>query len=291
MPEVRRFALCGRGCDDGPGLLELTLKILSDFKDYYDGGRALDTEDTPVYARFSRVHDLPPQQLSAAQREMLENAGRDLWQPTMIPPFSPVAQIEVIAFCGRLFPYYVLRWTNDKKKWTCRYCYTLDQYFRALEEYVAHEKTIENSDALSALRDALAEARGNDRQQRHRWGGVSLNTATWPAFQSRLVVDVPVRFFVYFKAPVVLFRPGTIRGTERRIIINPCLKEANFVSQVSPHQAWQDLSMYLGNTLVDIASKPPQPISDELRAETHGFDRQSFRSAKGGRIKSNRGDW
>jgi hypothetical protein len=35
----------------------------------------------------------------------------------------------------------------------------------------------------------------------------------------------------------------------------------------------------------------PRPITDELKAYAHGFDKQSFRRAKGGRKVTDRGDW
>ena len=260
------------------------MKILSDFKDYYDGGRALDDEDTPVYARFCVVHELPDVP-RPEHRALIENASRDLWQRSTLPPDAPWADVEVIAFCGRLYPLYRVGWSDIKGKQQTRYCYTFDQYIRALEERHAFERTLEHSTALGGLRDALKSVQSSERpRHRFRYDEPRLNRATWAEFQASRVVDVPPRFFVYFKAPVVSYQ-------RRKLVINPCLKDYNFVSQVAPHQAWQDLSMFLGNTLVDLAATPPRPISDELRAQTHGFDRQSFRSAKGGRVKSSRNDW
>ncbi|MDP2344118.1 MAG: hypothetical protein Q8O67_24385 [Deltaproteobacteria bacterium] len=218
-------------------------------------------------------------------RALLENAGRDLWQIEALPPLAPFANTEVLAFCGRSYPLYRVEWTDLKKKHQVRCCFTFDQYVRALEERLAFEKTLEESAHLAKVRDALRDVQAAD-QPRPRWRGEQplLSRRTWAAFQARHVVELPVRLFVYFKAPALVFHP-------RCLVINPCLKDYNLVSQLPPHQAWQDLSMYLGNTLVDLCSTPPRPITDEQRAETHGFDRRSFRTAKGGREKSNRGDW
>lgn len=42
-----------------------------------------------------------------------------------------------------------------------------------------------------------------------------------------------------------------------RVVVNPSLRELGFQSQLDAHQVWQELSVYLGNTLVDLATPPP----------------------------------
>lgn len=78
-----------------------------------------------------------------------------------------------------------------------------------------------------------------------------------------------------FNTPVVL---------ERRIsnsIIyckNPCLKEIGFASVVPPTEAWQEISMWLGN-FYHRAENETVEIPNDIRVRQHGFDDMSFRKA------------
>lgn len=64
-----------------------------------------------------------------------------------------------------------------------------------------------------------------------------------------------------------------------RIIVNPCLKTLEFFRKYSAFEAWQMLSHYVGNVLVE-ESKPIWPVPDKVTAESHGFDKHSFRKDK-----------
>lgn len=85
---------------------------------------------------------------------------------------------------------------------------------------------------------------------------------------------------------------GTARGDRQptvQVFNNPCLKDIDF-THIPLHQMWQDLSMYVENDMAMGSTPAPRPITDELRAETHGFDKQSFKNQKN-RQKGNRHDW
>ena len=78
---------------------------------------------------------------------------------------------------------------------------------------------------------------------------------------------------------------------DAELVTNPILKALQFQTRVDVYTAWQELSMFLGNNIVNASTPPPRPISDDERAETKGFDKKtSFRNQKN-RPKSHRGDW
>lgn len=85
---------------------------------------------------------------------------------------------------------------------------------------------------------------------------------------------------------------GTGRGHRVNMVqvfANTILKDIDF-THVPLHQMWQDLSLYVENDMAMGSTPLPLPITDELRAETHGFDKQSFKNQKN-RTKGNRSDW
>lgn len=70
----------------------------------------------------------------------------------------------------------------------------------------------------------------------------------------------------------------TVRRVERvvQFVINPRLKELDFVRVYNPFDAYQEISMFLGGVLGN-ESAPMITIEDKYRIENHGFDKWSFR--------------
>lgn len=61
------------------------------------------------------------------------------------------------------------------------------------------------------------------------------------------------------------------------VVHYPNLKELTFFRVLPPLEAFQRIQMYLTNELAREKQMPEEPISDKLKAETHGFDKWSFR--------------
>lgn len=68
------------------------------------------------------------------------------------------------------------------------------------------------------------------------------------------------------------------------LVINPCLRDINFQKRMDGITAFQEISQHLAS--LSILNVPqPDPISDELRAQTKGFDSKSFRKGPEGKRK------
>jgi len=59
------------------------------------------------------------------------------------------------------------------------------------------------------------------------------------------------------------------------LIKNPCLADLDFFKVVSPFEAYQEISMFLGNELAK--QEDPAPARDKDLIAAHGFDKFSFR--------------
>lgn len=62
------------------------------------------------------------------------------------------------------------------------------------------------------------------------------------------------------------------------LIVNPELKKLGFSKIKDGVSAFQEISAYISGTL-NANRVEPEPITDVLRAQTHGFDKNSFRKA------------
>ncbi len=92
------------------------------------------------------------------------------------------------------------------------------------------------------------------------------------------------KIFINEKVPVFSL------AEETQITLNPHLYELEFQRKVEPFTCYQDIRWYLGGVL-GMPERSLTVISDEIRAQQHGFDKNSFRTMKGDKKprKSNRG--
>ncbi len=238
------------------------MRIVSRFTDYYDGLRSLDREDTPLYVRETTTTDL--QALTTrARADLLAQLG-PLWRDDVVPPFPdaiPDAERIVVGFCGRAFA--GVRAFGEV-------CWDLDEVLALVDVRVADR----------GEREIMRQQLTSTSTSRWRPG---LNRATWARHVASRRTDVGPAPFIALRAPVVVV-------SDRELVVNACLRDQGFARRVDPYAAWQELSLFLGNTLLLDAPPPPRPVDDTLKAHAHGFDGQSFRNTKK-RPKANRSDW
>lgn len=244
------------------------MKIVSKFKDYYDSMRSMDREPEPLYVRETTTHRLTGYQWRGRRHgetpegRATREAADPLWTEATTPPHPRRATggRGVVAFCGRLYPFLTY---GGRVAWT-------------IQAFIDAAIATADDDDFPDKRGWLERVANGQRL--HEFNGRSWDHFMWS--RTRVVDDAPFR---HFDAPVIAM-------TDEDIVVNPRLHAYDFARQVDSYTAWQDISMFLGNNLVRSVMKP-EPVSDELKAHAHGFDKQSFRKTKTGRKKSDRGDW
>lgn len=90
-----------------------------------------------------------------------------------------------------------------------------------------------------------------------------------------------------YKSPIVLLAPdineeqhfGIINTYRTHAIVDANLKMLQFYKVMTIQQCFQQIEMYISNVLVS-DPMPELKISDKLRAESHGFNKESFRKQK-----------
>lgn len=93
------------------------------------------------------------------------------------------------------------------------------------------------------------------------------------------------KLFLEFKVPVFLLSPVVpmlidTKNLTPNLILNPPLSLYEFQRVVDPYTICQELSMFLGNQLVE-DKQPKIPVGTDVQlAESKGFDKWSFRKRK-----------
>ena len=237
------------------------MRIISRFSDYYDGLRSLDQEATPLYVRDTRRVDLAAATVAERRRELapLATWNRD----DVLPPALGNHLSGIIGFCGTVHAFYVVGE---------RICFDVDDVAAALTALLANgPRNSDDADLLAQL---------DTRPSSRRWWR-PLTRRSWRDYLAArpTLTDEPFRLL---RAPAFVWTGDFLE-------VNPRLSAYDFPRRVDPWTAWQELAVFLGNNLVEAAA-PPRPISDQLKAEAHGFDKASFKKQPG-RKKVDRSSW
>jgi len=215
------------------------MRIISRFKDYYDGCQSYGSDPNLVYVRKTREITIERERMGEVKQRELKEAIIDVsTKIKRIGYYDPHIDPGAIAFCGKIYPFW-------------RYNGSI--YY----DY-------------ARLRTAVIGS-SKDRRLLH-----SIKYHEPSEFYDLYNQEVDVTPFNYLKSPIFL-----IEEIEyiRYLVVNPSLRNYDFATQVHPYTAYQEISMYLGNDMAN-QMDPEIGISDKLRAESHGFDKWSFRKHK-----------
>lgn len=237
------------------------MRIISNFKDYYDFAGTQDKDDI-VYLRKQETFTF----------DFRKDLKAHTLHRSLIEPFRKLPKtdssvrfpIRLFSVCGKL--YYVYGVPGKYYQWS--YTNKIEVVEIAAKEY--YERQYKNR--RGAYPSEWKETKP------HRWledlpfSPWGFNT--WNKQYGRDVYSVSVDLHRHYSAPVLLINGNPNVGND--ITVNPFLKEYDFQSIIDPYTIAQEIDMYLGNELA-VQKDPPAPITDKLRAEYHGFDEHSFR--------------
>lgn len=215
------------------------MKLHSDFHDYYDHAIGYGIDEKVHYNRITEKADINLK--SQSDRPSHPRSG-------------------ILGFCGVYFPFIQVG-RFDKK----RECDWDDEY---------EGKIVEECFAFS-----LAEYREKENEWYEFSDDFGYHAAADELKLKQFFFDWQSgsdKIFLELKCPVWMMR---FYDQPPNGILNPRLKELGFDRIKDSVTAFQEISMYLANILVE--QKPIEVIADKFRIEQHGFDlKTSFRKEK-----------
>ncbi|MBX7258823.1 MAG: hypothetical protein K1Y02_20845 [Candidatus Hydrogenedentes bacterium] len=261
------------------------MRIVSDFKDYYDSALSFGSDPSLLYVRkqerfeFERSSSIVEERKAHLPRNLDEVLRVPLQLLTQMPhtiarprrryvydDLEIPVTVKLIGFCGFLFP--ALEIDNT--------------VFWSTEE-IADGLSREYLKAFSLDSEGLMTLLGvNYRWNRYGTSG-PLTHGSW----AKCVAGIVEKCFdeVFIQLGIPIFRLEYVASNRHqcrdRIIctLNPHLKQDHFQRVKPPAEAFQEISMYLGNQLA--TQKDPIPVvSDEIMRDEKGFDEWSFRRHK-----------
>lgn len=233
------------------------MRIISKFRDYYDVIQGHGADSRLVMVREERLvtdKDAGYKQIlnyyAPVLRERVESSydRSDLrYYANYDRYYNPIKDwwrlqvgFKIVVFCGKPYPVFITERESKREafKKDIRFIYDLQE--------------------LNAL---VKEHEGNDLFERpSKWRARSWALEAYEHAMSKSWADVATEY----KAPIMLVQ------SKHLLTIYPELKKIQFYKKMEPWQAYQELSMFMGN--IASPDNTPVTVSDKDRAAQHGFD-------------------
>jgi hypothetical protein len=231
------------------------MRIISDFKDYYDVVQAEGFDPKLVWIRKPKVVEFSKAKYPFPH---VDNFWWQRFHKVFVDQFT-------IGFCGKLYPVFKLS-TNDLRfrlPKAERFCHTLPEIDEFVEKYLKEKELTEyyrvknhgkwNASATIAKKD-LKKNIDDCQKDYSKW-------------------------FIDAHCPVFVGQRDRDDEGKFTLTYNASLRELEFYKVFDPYQAFQEISMYYGGVLGGIREIVPD-VPDKVLAEAKGFDKWSFRKEK-----------
>ena len=181
----------------------------------------------------------------------------------------------LVAFCGHMYPCY--SYQVDYK--TSEVFYDFESFQQYLMKRVAQEAT--DTQKTAGCRNCRAILEGFARSKLLKkvpswlpFEHQTLGKESWAQFLK--MTNLVLSDDVFRRAAAPIISAHYFNENHIEIEANPRLNAYAFAKVKDPYTARQEIEQYIGNNLAQ-QRDPEVHVSDEIRAESHGFDKHSFR--------------
>jgi hypothetical protein len=287
------------------------MRIISNFKDYYDGGMGLGMDPSIVYLRMlqpfmeclNNLKVSPPIISEIKSLALNSKISTSFIHPTNVysttlPEKKAFVEQFFVGFCGKLYTGFLVYDTEDAfpyrpnplkmedtyntekqlEKKSIYVCFSIEEVEKALD------KTFDRGDPISRItrwnavyKDKCLQIienalKNNGLDVKDKFVNLSLTTFAYKAGKG---FTIPERFYNIseLRKQYNMFYLSFFRFN---LIINPVLNDFEFIKVIDPVTAYQEISMWIGGVLPK-SDNAMINITDEDRIKQHGFDKRSFR--------------
>lgn len=238
------------------------MKIISKFQDYYDIGVAYGVDEK---LRFER-------ETIELKSEIKTRSTIKIVYRKQTQNYRAICHFDVVLFCNNIYPLvHIIIDKIDKKDKKFIYATVANEYCYSMQEI---DEVIANYyKPIKEIKDAYTKI------GYCYWWGDTLDAYIGEHFKVK-----PSKYMELLKQHKVpyLYKKSRYRLDEKGVghidksmILLPQLKQYKFAKAVSPMQAFQEISMFLGQ--LDLAEDNVVTIEDKYLAQGKGFDCYSFK--------------
>lgn len=227
------------------------MKLISKFRDYYDGVTHQYRDEHILYIREQKEIEF-----ARADFEKLPYVSEAHHYSNYLVSETRaefLISFRIMGFCGKLYPFVAVkeRFTDN------RYFF---YSFHSFNDFVTSAKL-----TLDHGIKRWRWSKGYDTTYLSEYVKFFNNRDHYTNLEAK---------FHELNAPCFLYREGA--NQNRKIITNPMLKKFGFAKLKDPYSAHQELYQFVGGYL-NQPERPMVEISDKDKIHKHGFDEWSFR--------------
>ena len=229
------------------------MKIISNFKDYYDYMSYLGIDNSVVYERMTRKY-------RASEFKSFDPYSLDFYD--IVGSYRGFKSIEfnsTIRYNGKLYSIHLVHRTIV----FCGTCYTFWEYEKKDSRF--KPKDIEIIWSIDRLREVVYSIFDMQKRNKYRYE-YYIQDIFWNSLKKWQIQPAREKFIRNNEYPVVY-----LYGNEK--ITNPRLSDLKFYNVVFPQEAWQRISMWLTRPK-DVPETSRSEKTDLIR---HGMDKTSFK--------------
>lgn len=221
------------------------MRIISEFKDYYDSVQATGYDSSFAYIRTEKSEEIKKEFLTVKRLYLSESS-------------------YTIGFCGKVYPCIELNGN---------FCYSLKDFEEALD------KNYDSKD-LDHYYDRPNKKKIKFTRQKFSSGNYGINHKTMEQFFNRCKEQQNnyLKIFEDNYCPIFIVSHAKSFREKDLITYNARLNLYEFYRVFDPYQAFQEISMFLGG-LASPEKELPK-LDDKTMSEIKGFNKFSFRKDK-----------
>ena len=277
------------------------MKIYSKFVDYYDSvikSMGYETDPKLVYVReqkelsFEKI-EKPTNVDLLQQRQKYKNIFPLIkrYEIIKMKQYEAISGFVLIAFCGKLYHFYkvTLQDSTGKIPGVTKYLTSNDEVLRyvngepnAVRQMMKLVELVPNYKPVDNLYKEVEKLLKNNKTS---------NTKSFMAdYYRKVLKDVDSQngctlsddLFIEFNTPIITLNSRDCKN-DYKFTINDRLNKYNFSSHINAYDAFQEISMYIGNNLVKQID-PTINFTDEMKRDIAGFDEWSFKNPGKGKL-------
>ena len=240
------------------------MRIISKFKDYYDGVQSYGSDPNLVFKRQTIQKEYDLRFIPESLTHTLDRVHKRNDSPYYMSDYYSL----YLFFCGKLYTAFD----------TSLYCKASGGEFK-FPFKLPYEQKLEE----------IRESKKKIQRLVYRYISAGYVKDLYEADGMEVDSDL----FRYIGSPIFLLRGEDLhrahrnhRTTSVMVTIEPNLSDLGLQARVDPYMAYQSLSQYLGGVLVDV--EEPHIASDKELLHARGFDQFSFKQGNPGEKKVRR---
>lgn len=239
------------------------MRIISNFRDYYD---KVQWEGTDLTLVFHRVHDQVDRNTLHGRTDFnafnIEHPDYDTWSSEDKEFKRIYIDFGHIIFAGKIYPFArVCKFKHNDEWYYNRY--TVESHFKQADSV----QFIYEYDQLEKIKQQYNYEK--KKANGYRWfSNISKLTEENYFKQYEQFPDILLAKAIEFKKPIIAI-------TKESFEFCPVLTQYQFFKKLDAWQAFQELSMFMGNLAAP--DETPVKISDSDRLKQYGFNHWSFR--------------